>query len=68
MVRLAGRALSVFWVSSSHPRFKKYRKLLHSGLNPRAVESYYDVLKQQSVHLMRDLVIAPGAFASHIDK
>ncbi|KAH9943928.1 cytochrome P450 [Amylocystis lapponica] len=33
---LAGRSLSVFWISSQHPRFRGYRTLLQSGLNPQA--------------------------------
>lgn len=63
---LMGRKLAVFNISSGHPRFKKYRKLLHSGLNPRAVQDYRPLLERETAVLLRGLHKEPSKFISHI--
>ncbi|KAH9919878.1 cytochrome P450 [Amylocystis lapponica] len=62
---LAGRKMAVFHTSHLHPRFKKYRKLLQSGLNPRAVQSYRPILEAEAHMLLQKLAQSPEAFMSH---
>lgn len=64
-LELVGRKLSVFNISSQHERFKTYRKLLHSGLNARAVEKYYHLLREETETLLQRLGEAPQDFISH---
>jgi cytochrome P450 len=66
MGALAGRNLSVFAIASQHPRFKMYRKVLHSGLNPRAVQDYKPILLQETRTLLNSLLQAPEDFIAHI--
>lgn len=63
---LVGRKLAVFNISSKHPRFKKYRALLQSGLNPRAARSYRGIQEEQARVLVRGLAGAPEQFISHV--
>ncbi|PFH49414.1 hypothetical protein AMATHDRAFT_63274 [Amanita thiersii Skay4041] len=62
---LVGRKLAVFNISSQHPRFKIYRKLLHSGLNPRAVQTYHNLIQEEARKLLRALAKAPEDFIVH---
>ncbi|KAJ7820125.1 cytochrome P450 [Mycena olivaceomarginata] len=39
MGTLAGRARSIFLLSSAHPWFPRYRKMLHAGLSRRAAQA-----------------------------
>ncbi|KZT01116.1 cytochrome P450 [Laetiporus sulphureus 93-53] len=63
---LAGRKLAVFNISVNHPRFKKYRKLLQAGLNPRAIQSYRPIQEEEMHTLLRGLAKSPENFISHI--
>ncbi|KAH9943945.1 cytochrome P450 [Amylocystis lapponica] len=63
---LAGRSLSVFWISSQHPRFRKYRTLLQSGLNPRAVQAYRHIQEEEARVLLQGLAKTPGDFTAHV--
>lgn len=63
---LIGSGLSVFSISSHHPRFKIYRKLLHSGLNPRAVQTYRPIQEQETRTFLQGLLNSPQNFVSHI--
>lgn len=63
---LVDRGLSVFSISYLHPRFKIYRKLLHSGLNPRAVQTYRPIQEQETRTFLRGLLDSPESFVSHI--
>lgn len=65
---LAGRELAVFTVSFLHPRFKTYRKLLHAGLNPRAVREYSGIQMQETRTLLKGLVQTPENFVAHIKR
>ncbi|KAF9461984.1 cytochrome P450 [Collybia nuda] len=65
---LAGRESAVFTVSFSHPRFKIYRKLLHSGLNVRAVREYSAIQMQETKTLLKGLVQTPENFVAHIKR
>jgi hypothetical protein len=65
---LAGREMAVFTVSSRHPRFKKYRRLLHSALNPRAVGEYRAIQMQETKTLLKGLIQTPENFVKHIKR
>jgi cytochrome P450 len=56
---LVNRKMGVFFISSQHPRFKVYRRLLHSGLNPRAVGDYDEILDDERRILLRNLKSKP---------
>ncbi|KAJ7158608.1 cytochrome P450 [Mycena filopes] len=60
------RKLNVFSVSPQNERFKKYRRLLNSGLNPRATQSYQNNLETEAVVLLRALTERPDKFLVHI--
>ncbi|KAF9000231.1 cytochrome P450 [Cyathus striatus] len=63
---IAGRKLTVFGISFLHPRFKTYRKLLNSGLNPRAATSYRPIQQQEARILLKSLLHKPENFVNHI--
>jgi len=62
---LVNRKMAVFNISSQHPRFKVYRRLLHTSLNPRAVEQYHGILDEERLILLRNLATTPEAFMKH---
>ncbi|OAX32520.1 hypothetical protein K503DRAFT_749771 [Rhizopogon vinicolor AM-OR11-026] len=45
-MELINRKLAVLNISSQNLRFKVYRRLIHTGLNPRAVERYNGILSR----------------------
>ncbi|EEC00014.1 hypothetical protein MPER_00148, partial [Moniliophthora perniciosa FA553] len=49
-----------------HPRFKAYRRMMHSGLSPRAVRDYEPLQIQEVNTLLLNLVRTPEKFRSHI--
>ncbi|KAJ7574455.1 cytochrome P450 [Mycena floridula] len=63
---LVGRKLSLFSISHTELRFKKYRKLVQSGLNPRAVHTYSYILEQELGILLQSLSESPDRFVSHL--
>ncbi|KAF9000229.1 cytochrome P450 [Cyathus striatus] len=63
---LAGRKQTMFHMSFFSPKFKTYRKLLHSALNPRAVKEYESILHQETRTLLNNLLSAPEKFHFHI--
>ncbi|KIJ60578.1 hypothetical protein HYDPIDRAFT_117119 [Hydnomerulius pinastri MD-312] len=63
---LVNRKMAVFNISSQHPRFKVYRRLLHAGLNPRAVRNYYEILDDERRILLRNLRSKPDDFMAHL--
>lgn len=52
---LLNRKLTLFGISSDNPRFKIYRRLVQTGLNPRAVQSYREILERERNILLRNL-------------
>ncbi|GJJ15124.1 hypothetical protein Clacol_009399 [Clathrus columnatus] len=62
---IVGRKFSVFSVSSQSPRHKIYRKLLHSGLNARAINGYYNLMEQEVRTLANNLISSPSNFVDH---
>ncbi|KAF9058200.1 cytochrome P450 [Panaeolus papilionaceus] len=63
---LAGRKKTIFFMSSQASEFKEYRRLLQSGLNPRASKTYRPIQTQEVQVLLRGLLDAPQDFISHI--
>ncbi|KIJ13210.1 hypothetical protein PAXINDRAFT_13960 [Paxillus involutus ATCC 200175] len=63
---LVNRKMGVFFISSQHPRFKAYRRLLHAGLNPRAVGYYDEILDDERRTLLRNLKSKPDDFMAHL--
>jgi hypothetical protein len=64
MGALAGRARSIFMLSSAHPWFPRYRKMLHAGLSRRAAqaEAWRPAQELQLGVLIRGLAEKPEAF------
>ncbi|KAA1472820.1 cytochrome P450 [Dentipellis sp. KUC8613] len=59
---LCGRKNTVFGLSSQHPRFRRYRRLMHEGLNPRATKSYASIVEGENRLLLRGLRDRPDEF------
>jgi hypothetical protein len=59
---LAGRNLTMFRLSSNNARFPLYRKMLHSGLNRRATQTYRPTQEQQLKVLLNGLFDNPERF------
>ncbi|TFY71146.1 hypothetical protein EVG20_g1841, partial [Dentipellis fragilis] len=63
---LCGRKNTVFGLSSQHPRFRRYRRLMHEGLNPRATRSYACIVEDENRILLRGLRDRPGEFIKDV--
>ncbi|KAF8874362.1 cytochrome P450 [Infundibulicybe gibba] len=63
---LAERKHTMFQLPYGDPRFKIYRRLLHSGLNPRATHTYQPIQYQETRVLLKELLNNPSEFAQHI--
>ncbi|PBK67072.1 cytochrome P450 [Armillaria solidipes] len=66
MGALAGRARSAFHIPYDHPRFRSYRKMLHSGLNPRITRTYRPIQEHELNTLLKNLSETPENFISHL--
>ena len=62
---IVGRGLAIFQINAQHPRFKAYRKLLHSGLSARTVTKYYDLQARERDILLNNLRDTPDEFPAH---
>jgi hypothetical protein len=63
---LVNRKYSVFNISSQHPRFRVYRRMMQTGLNPRAVKRYEAVIAQERATLLLALLSNPERFVTHL--
>ena len=63
---LAGRKRTVFLMSFLDPQFKTLRKLLQTGLNPRACKTYRPIQTESTQTFLRGLLGSPNDFATHI--
>jgi len=63
---LAGRKHQIFLTPFSDPRFKPLRKLLQTGLNPRASKTYRPIQTQETQVLLKGLLNSPAEFRGHI--
>ncbi|TFK34974.1 cytochrome P450 [Crucibulum laeve] len=57
---------SMFMTSSLDPRFKPLRKMLHSGLNPQATQTYRPIQLAETRVLLKNLAFNPDKFIAHI--
>lgn len=64
--KIQKRSFSVFQMSLHHPRFRVYRKLMHSGLGPRAVQSYRPLQRLETDILLKALAKTPKEFVPHL--
>ncbi|KAF8630710.1 hypothetical protein AX15_002762 [Amanita polypyramis BW_CC] len=63
---ILGDRPSVFSTSVLHPRFKKYRKLLQTSLNLRAVKRYRSLMEHEQLVMLRGLLHQPDDFFGHV--
>ncbi|KAF8626110.1 hypothetical protein AX17_006606 [Amanita inopinata Kibby_2008] len=63
---LLGDRPSIFSTSFLHPRFKKYRKLLQTSMNPRAVKKYRSLMEHERQILLKGLSQSPEDFFHHV--
>lgn len=63
---LMNRKHSMFHLTSQSPRFKIYRRMLQSSLNPRAVQKYRGIQRDERVILLKGLLNSPEQFVSHL--
>ncbi|KAF9562476.1 cytochrome P450 [Agrocybe pediades] len=63
---LAGRNRTVFLTGFADYRFKLFRRLLQTGLNPRTSKSYRPIQVQETQVLLQNLLTAPEDFMVHI--
>lgn len=63
--QLIGRADAVFNISALNPRYKQYRKQLHTGFNARATRTYLPLIDQEISTLLTGLATTPGDFIVH---
>ena len=52
-------------MSSQHPHFKTYRRLLQGSLNARGVSRYQDAQEEEMRVLVKDLAASPEKFVAH---
>ncbi|KZT21317.1 cytochrome P450 [Neolentinus lepideus HHB14362 ss-1] len=62
---LVGRKMAVFNIPAQHPRFKVYRRLLNSSLNPRSVQGYLQIQDDERRILLEGLATTPDDFIAH---
>ncbi|KZT24101.1 cytochrome P450 [Neolentinus lepideus HHB14362 ss-1] len=65
---LVGRKNSVFNISSRSERFRKYRRLLGSGLNSKAILNYTRFFERELQNLLQSLHHDPEKFTKHLQK
>ncbi|KAG7088802.1 hypothetical protein E1B28_012763 [Marasmius oreades] len=56
----------VFRVRADDPHFKAHRRMMHSGLGPRAVREYQPLQIQETNTMLRSLAEDPDKFIAHI--
>lgn len=61
-----GRRNTVFNISSSDPRHRIYRRLLHSGLGRRATVKTWPSLKEQTSVMLRGFADDPQRWQQHV--
>ncbi|KZV76685.1 cytochrome P450 [Peniophora sp. CONT] len=63
---LVDRQWAIFNISDHHPRFKIYRRILQSALNPKAIQDYRSLQTREANALLRRLHERPTDFATHL--
>ncbi|KAK7014772.1 hypothetical protein VNI00_019270 [Paramarasmius palmivorus] len=57
---------NMFRMRVDHPRFRVYRRMMQSGIGPRALQGYRSLQLQERNVLLRNLVDNPQDFISHL--
>ena len=63
---LANRLLNVFSIPIQHSRFRRYCKLMNSGLNSRATQGYAPLMESEVKTLLRALYTKPEELSAHV--
>ncbi|THU95602.1 cytochrome P450 [Dendrothele bispora CBS 962.96] len=63
---ICGREKTVFNISSSSKRHTHYRKLLHNGINGRAIRNYWSLLEDEATVLVNRIVESPEKYQQHL--
>jgi cytochrome P450 len=50
------------------PKWRKTRKVFHTGLHRRACDSYKPIQEAESQRLAQDLIASPSNFAKHLER
>lgn len=50
------------------PKWRKTRKIFHTGLHRKACDSYKPIQESESARLAKDLLEAPQDFAKHLER
>ncbi|THH13596.1 hypothetical protein EW146_g6645 [Bondarzewia mesenterica] len=62
---LCGRGRTVFNISGTDERHRRYRKVLHNGLSPRATQEYAGILEEETKVLIQGIEEAPQRLEGH---
>lgn len=68
MFKLCGREMTVFNISSLHPRHRKYRRLMHNGLSSDAIESYWPLMQNETREMVEGFLLTPHLYEEYIRK
>ncbi|KAF9456423.1 cytochrome P450 [Collybia nuda] len=63
---ICDRKKSVFNISSTDPRHRQYRRLLHTGLGPLAVRDYWPLIQSEAETLLEGFAKSPEKYETHI--
>ena len=65
---LANRKHNAFQISTTDPKFKIYRRLMHGGLNPRVSRDYLPIQTEELHTFMKELESKPQNFKQSIKR
>lgn len=63
---ICDRKKAVFNISSTDERHRQYRRLLHTGLGPRAVQQYWPLIQSETETLLDGFAKSPRKYEHHI--
>jgi cytochrome P450 len=66
LYEVSNRQLGVFNITTEHERFRLYRKLLHSELGPRSISNYSELLRRQTLLMLKRISTEPEGFYGFI--
>lgn len=66
LFNLCGREMTVFNISSLHPRHRKYRRIMHVGLGSSAIEEYWPLMQKETREMVQGFWSTPQLYEEHI--
>ncbi|VDC07379.1 unnamed protein product [Peniophora sp. CBMAI 1063] len=63
---LVDRQWAIFNITDRHPRFRIYRRILNSALNPKIIQEYRSLQTREANALLRRLHECPTDFTTHL--